>query len=222
MQEKSLHAALKAWYARPEDRLEVEVGGYVIDLVQDGLLVEIQTGNFSSIKKKLTALLPDHSVHLVHPIAQDRWINKIDKHGRSLSRRKSPKRGRIAHVFDQLVFIPHLLTHPNLSLEVILVQDEEVRCQDGKGSWRRRGWSILDRRLLDVVDRRVFASPADFLSVLPSNLPEDFTTADLAKGTGVSRRLAQKMAYCLKHIQVIDPVDKRGNTIVYRIKAEGR
>ena len=64
MQEKSLHAALKAWYARPGDRFEVEIGGYVIDLVQDGLLIEIQTGNFSSIRNKLNALLPDHPVRL--------------------------------------------------------------------------------------------------------------------------------------------------------------
>ena len=220
MQEKSLHAALKAWYARPGDRFEVEIGGYVIDLVQDGLLIEIQTGNFSSIKNKLNALLPDHPVRLVYPIAKDRWIVKTANDGRRLSRRKSPKHGNILHAFQQLVYIPHLLTDHNLSLEVLLVQDEEIRCHDGKGSWRRRGWSIHDRRLLAVVESAVFTSSTDFLPLLPSNLPETFTTADLAKGTGLSRALAQKMAYCLKHMNVIAPVDKRGNTIIYRINAD--
>jgi hypothetical protein len=220
MQEKSLHAALKAWYARPGDRFEVEIGGYVIDLVQDQLLIEIQTGNFSAIRGKLNALLPDHPIRLVYPIAQDRWIVKVAEDGRIQSRRKSPKHGSTFHAFQQLVYIPHLLTHHNLSLEVLLVQDEEILYQDGKGSWRRRGWSIFDRRLLAVVDSAVFTSPTDFLALLPPKLPEIFTTAELAKGIGLSRALAQKMAYCLKHMDIIDPVDKRGNTIVYRINAD--
>jgi hypothetical protein len=217
MQEKSLHAALKRWYARPNDRLEVEIDGYVIDLVQDDRLIEIQTGNFAAIRNKLNALLPDYPVHVVYPIAQDRWIVRIGKDGRRLSRRKSPKHGTVLHAFQQLVYIPHQLAHPNLSLEILLVQDEETRLQDGKGSWRRRGWSIHDRRLLAVLASRVFTGPLDFLALLPSTLPEPFTTADLAKRTGLSRALAQKMAYCLKHMHIIDPVDKRGNAIVYRI-----
>ncbi|GAG31638.1 unnamed protein product, partial [marine sediment metagenome] len=43
LNEKPLHAALKEWYARPEDRLEASVAGFVIDVVQGDLLVEIQT-----------------------------------------------------------------------------------------------------------------------------------------------------------------------------------
>ena len=32
LNEKPLHASLKQWYARPGDRFEVPVDGYVIDL----------------------------------------------------------------------------------------------------------------------------------------------------------------------------------------------
>ena len=34
LNEKPLHAALKEWYAQPEDRFEVSVDGFVIDVVQ--------------------------------------------------------------------------------------------------------------------------------------------------------------------------------------------
>ncbi len=34
LQENSLHAALKNWYAQPGDQLEIMVDGYVIDLVR--------------------------------------------------------------------------------------------------------------------------------------------------------------------------------------------
>jgi len=44
LNEGALHAQLKDWYRRPGDLLEHKVGGYVIDLVRDELLVEFQTG----------------------------------------------------------------------------------------------------------------------------------------------------------------------------------
>ena len=53
LNENPLHAALKAWYARPGDRIEVPVDGFIVDIVRDDLLVEIQTGNFSAVKEKL-------------------------------------------------------------------------------------------------------------------------------------------------------------------------
>jgi hypothetical protein len=70
MQEKSLHAALKKWYARQDDRVEVNVDGFAVDIVCGNLLIEIQTRNFSALKRKLTMLTTNHSVRLVYPIAQ--------------------------------------------------------------------------------------------------------------------------------------------------------
>jgi hypothetical protein len=69
LNEQPLHAALKAWYARPGDRMEVPLDGYVIDLVQGELLIEIQTGNFSDIKRKLHELVPRYPVRLIYPVA---------------------------------------------------------------------------------------------------------------------------------------------------------
>ena len=35
LKEKSLHAALKRWYALPTDGVEVKVEGFIIDLVRE-------------------------------------------------------------------------------------------------------------------------------------------------------------------------------------------
>ncbi len=68
LNEAPLHAALKAWYAASGAQTEVIVDGYVIDLLQDGVLVEIQTGNFRAIRRKLIALTAaGHPVRLVYP-----------------------------------------------------------------------------------------------------------------------------------------------------------
>jgi len=216
LNEGPLHAALKAWYARPSDRLEVAVDGFVVDIVRGELLIEIQTAGFSTVRQKLDALTAAHPVRLVYPIAREKWIVKLAKEGQGrLSRRKSPKRGAFEHLFGELVSLPRLLSSANFSLEVLLIQEEEVRRHDGKRAWRRRGWVTHERRLLDVVDRRLFETPEDVGALLPPDLAEPWATSDLAVAIGERRRVAQQMAYCLRKMGIVEPVGKRGNAILY-------
>jgi hypothetical protein len=210
LNEKPLHASLKRWYARPGDRFEIPVDGYVIDIVRDDLLIEIQTRNFSSIKTKLNKLACSHRVRLIYPIVQEKWIV------RGAVRRKSPKRGRLEDLFWELVSIPQLLSNPNFSLEVLMIREEEMRRYEGKRKWRRRGWVIEGRQLLEVLDQRVFMSSADWLRFLPDGLGP-FTTIDLATGIDTRRELAQKMAYCLREAKIIELIGKRGRSNLYRI-----
>ena len=216
LNEKPLHAALKEWYAQPGDRLELSVDGFVVDIVRGHLLVEIQTGNFAAIKRKLAKLTVRHPVRLVYPIARDKWIVKLaeDGHGQ-LSRRKSPKRGAIEHVFEELVSFPELLLNPNFSIELLLIQEEEIRRYDAIRGWRRKGWVTYERQLLRVMERRLFRVPADIGTLVPSALSEPFTTSDLALAIAKPRRLAQKMVYCLRLMGCITQTGKIGNAILY-------
>ncbi len=218
LNEKPLHAALKEYYALPGDQFEVPLEGFHIDLVRGGLLVEFQTGNFGAMKRKLAALLASHPVRLVYPIAAEKWIVKVDGEGKTLSRRKSPKRGCVDDVFNELVYLPALLASDHFSLEVLMIQEEEARRHD-KRKWRRAGWATAERRLIDVVDRWIFDRPADLADLLPSNLPEEFTTADIATGLGKPISLAQKMAYCLRHSGALAATGKRGRSTLYRLAA---
>jgi hypothetical protein len=208
---------LKQWYARPGDRFEVAVGGFVIDIVRDGVLIEIQTGSFTSIKAKLTSLVHDHEVRLIHPIIQEKWIVQVPAAGSDrITRRKSPRKGRWEDLFRELVSIPALLSHPNFSLEIVLVKAEESRRFVGKRRWRRGGWAIEGRRLLEVMDRRVFDQLGHWRACLPEGL-ESFTTKDLAAASATSRELAQKMAYCLYKGGVIELTGRQGRANLYRV-----
>src|SRR5687768_7632194 len=126
LNEKPLHASLKQWYARPGDQFEVPVDGFVIDIVRDDLLIEIQTRNFASINSKLCKLTRSYEVRLVYPVVLEKWIVRLD-HGGISVRRKSPKRGRLEDLFRELVSIPQLLSNPNFSLEVLMIREEETR-----------------------------------------------------------------------------------------------
>ncbi|MCD4656504.1 MAG: hypothetical protein K8S87_03060, partial [Planctomycetes bacterium] len=104
LNERSLHAQLKDLLATADDKCEVKVGRYFIDIVRDDLLIEIQTGNFSGIRRKLGNLLETQRVRLVYPIAQEKIIRKFDVGGRELSVRKSPKHCGIYDLFTELVY----------------------------------------------------------------------------------------------------------------------
>ena len=215
LRERSLHATLKRWYALPGDRAEVPLEGYVIDLVRRGTLIEIQTRGFEKLARKLTRLVSDHRVRLVFPIAQRKWIVTTDTQGSVLRRRASPKRGAYPDLFAELMRIPHLVPNPNFTLEVLLVEVEELRCADGRGSWRRRGVSVVDTRLLEVCGRRRFRTAADFARLLPPHLEEPFTNRSLAANGAMPPALAGKMTYTLRRMGAIEVVGRRSRAYLF-------
>lgn len=222
--ESSLHAALKAWYARPGDQLEVLRDGFHIDLVRGNQFVEIQTRNFSALKSKLTRLLPEHPVRLVHPIAQTRWLVRRDVDGVVIRRRKSPRQGRLEWLFHELVNIAALLPNPHLSLEILLIQEEEIQVPantsssnkpNHKPSWRRNGWQIADRNLIAVVESLVITDYRQLLTFLPARLPELFTSADLRENSSFQPRTIQRMLYTLYHCGLLERHGRRGRSFLY-------
>jgi hypothetical protein len=219
LREGSLHAALKAWYAQPGDQFEVKVDGSIIDIVRGDLLIEIQTRGFSSIKRKLIRLIDKHAVHLIYPIASEKWLVRSDSDGTQISRRKSPRRGRIEHLFMEMVNIAHLIEHANFTLEVVFIREEEVWSQAANGhrrSWRNKGWTRHDRRLIEVIESKQLHNPMDFLTVLPADLPAQFTNQELAKVSRQPRYLAQRITYSLRHMGALSMVGKRGRESLYQ------
>jgi hypothetical protein len=218
LRERPLHASLKQWYALPGDLTEVPVDGFVIDLVRGGLLIEIQTSGFSSLKRKVTSLLElGHRVRVVRPIPVDKWIVKLDPDGTVLSRRRSPRHGKPTDIFSDLVSLPEILAHPRFEVDVLLTIEEELRSHMPGRAWRRGGWVVVECRLVEVVGSVLLANAGDLTGLLPDGLPETFTTADLAERLGSPRRAAQQMAYCLRRIGALVVVGKRDKSLEYRL-----
>jgi len=214
LNEGALHAQLKEWYRGPGDLLEQKVAGYVVDLVRDDLLVEFQTGGFAPLRRKLAALLELRRVRLVAPVAVSKRIVRLSEDGEILSARRSPKRGCLHDVFDRLVSIPALLNHPSFELEVLLTHEEELRMLRPGRAYRRHGWVVQGRSLVAVEQSLLIAGPPDAAALLPE-LAVTFDTAELAAAGHIDRRLAQRMAYCLRALGVIAPVGKRGGSVLY-------
>jgi len=224
LNEGSLHAALKDWYAKPGDRFEVPLEGFVIDIVRGGaneptpdptepdLLIEIQTGSFGAMGRKLDRLLEHRRMLLVHPVAVGTWLHKPGK-----PPRKSPKTGSVYSVFDELVSVPTLLDHPNLTLDVVLVTVDKHQVEDPKARRGRGGHRTVDRSLREVIGRHRFGSVEDLIELIPPGLPDEFTTADLAEMGSFNRETARKMAYCFRPLGVFDELRRTRAGYVYRL-----
>lgn len=214
LREGPLHAAVKDLLASPGDRAEVKFGRFVIDLVRaDGELVEVQTGGFSPLGPKLDALLDDHRMRIVHPVAAQRRIVRVDANGEVLSARRSPLRGSVLDVFDRLVSFPSLLAHPNLTVEVLLCVEDHIRAPEaGRSRSGRRRRDPGERRLVEVAGSEVLTAPADALALLPASLGADapFTTRELATALKCRMVLAQRIVYCLRGMEVLADAGKRG------------
>jgi hypothetical protein len=221
--EGSLHAALKALYTRPSDRVEESVDGYVVDVVRDDELVEIQTASFSSAARKLRRLAIDHRILLVHPIATERWLVRVDADGVVTDRRRSPKRGLPLDLFHELVAFPELVAHPNFRLELVMIREEELRgpVPDGARYRYPRDWWRLDRRLIEVIETIRVDTPADLLGLLPVGLPSPFTSTDIASASRRTKNLAMRATYCLGRSGAARCIGRRGRAQVYEAVSGG-
>lgn len=216
LREGPLHAALKLALARPGDRVEVPVGRFVIDLVrEDGELVEVQTGGFGPLGPKLDALLDEHRIRIVHPVAAERRIVRLDEAGEVLSTRRSPRRATLVELFDKLVTFPSLLVHPNLTIEVLLTREDHVRAA-APVKVRRRTRDSGERRLVDVLERVELRDTDDLLAALPPLPAQPFSTRELAAVLACPTNLAQRTVYCLRLMDVIEGAGKRGHAPLHR------
>ena len=116
----------------------------------------------------------------------------------------------------ELVSIPQLLSHANFSLEILFIHEEEVRRPNTKRGWHQKEWITQERRLLQVIERRLFETPTELGALLPDTLAGNFSTADLASGLSIPRWLAQKMTYCLRAMGAIGTAGKTGNAMIYK------
>jgi hypothetical protein len=217
--ESSLHKTLKALYAGEGNQVEVPVGNYLVDVIREDVAIEIQTGNFSALKFKLIDLLQVMPVLVVYPLVHEKYILRMDvDSSQIISKRKSPRKGKYLDLFNEIVRIPEIIVNPYFSLEVLLVNIDEIWVNDGCGSWRRKYWSITDRKLKAIIDRKTFTTPKDYLDIFNAIQIDTFEVKDIALVLGVHKRLASRIAYTMRIMGLWEVISKRRNAYIYQVK----
>jgi hypothetical protein len=223
--ETSLHRELKKLYAGDNAQTEVVLDKYRIDVVSGELLIEIQHGSLAAIRQKIRRLVDDHQVLVVKPIvARKLLVKQNGPQGKIVSRRLSPKRGKLLDIFDDLVYFTRVFPHPRLTLEIVLVEVEEWR-YPGHGRrrrWRRDDQIVSDQKLISVGQSVRLSSAADLVQLVPGRLPKNFHTGHIAELAGVGRHIAQRIAYCLREMRAVEQTGKQGNTLMYQLASRRR
>ena len=220
--ETTLHRQLKSLYAADSQSCEVRLGNFRIDAVQAHQLVEIQHGSLSAISPKIRCLLDQgHNVLVVKPLAARKMLVKRQRRGgRIISKRYSPTRASVFDLFLDLVHFVKVFPHPQLSLEVLMTEQEEHRLPPLARHRRRKGYRIEDRVLQNIQSRLSLRTAADLSKMLPEQIMQPFSTANIASAVEVPLWLAQKIAYCLRETGAIQHIGKRGNSLLYRFAHE--
>jgi hypothetical protein len=218
LNEGSLHADLKLHYSQPGDIFEVPIESFVVDIFRtknnEKSIIEIQTTAFASMRKKLNALLESYKITIVYPVSIHTTLLKPGK-----TPRKSPKRGDIYTLFSELVSIPNLLQHPNLSFDVVLVSVKKIQKYEKQLRRNRGGYRTINTQLVSIHDTHHFDGLQDFMKLLPDDLPDQFTTADISKLGNMPRSTAQQMAYCLRKADVFTEIGKSKLGKIYEKKS---
>lgn len=220
--ETSLHRQLKMRYAATEAQTEVVVNDFRIDAIAEcGELIEIQHASLGALRDKTNKLLASRKTKLriVKPIIARKRLVTVKKPGGEVVRnRMSPKRGHLLDIFLDLVHFATVFPKKRLTLEIILIESEEVRVDRKNPSRRGKRYRVVDQKLTTVEQSIELKSLVDLLIELPiEHLPSPFDTAELAAAIQKPRWFAQKVAYCLRQMGAAKQAGKRGNSQLYLV-----
>ncbi len=227
--ESDLHHALKMQYAGADGITEAGIypaeggdeGGanrplYICDGVRaDGEIIEVQTGSFAPLKDKVHALAGSRRVRIIYPVIVRKIIEMFDTDGVLVRTRASPRKGTKWDLFKALVYGWETAVLENVTVEIAFVDVAEKRLADGRGSWRRKGVSIADRRLLAQYPSIELRNRADYAQFAPFAPSEHWTTANLAARAGITPHLAQKTVFTLCALGIVRCIGKRGRSREY-------
>ncbi len=245
LREKRLHAAIKLYlcpdetcHERPVADLMVGEGAFettkkrrmVADILTDGHILEVQTGGFYPLKEKIAWYLTHTPcrVTVIHPIPAVRylsWINPED--GTVISRRKSPKRGRVKDVAKELYWLSDFIGNPRLSLRLLLVELEEYRMADGWSRDGKRSSNRYERFPTALLGDVTLSTPADYAAYfLPAALSSPaadhvcplFTATEYARLTGIRGKATYSMIHLMEKLGLIEETEEKiGRSKTYRV-----
>ncbi|MBQ9859131.1 MAG: hypothetical protein IJO76_00440 [Clostridia bacterium] len=216
LSEKTLHATLKWWLDEDPTHHEQPLPcGSVADIFDGERVTEIQTANFSAFRSKLVRLLEQYPVTVVHPLVRRKWLRWVDPEtGETTQPKRSPRTGSFTDAGKELIYILPCLTHPNLTVRLVLLDVEEHRLADGWGNGGKRGSHRAERYPLALADTLTLRCPADYGALVPTGLPTPFTAAQFGKA---ARLQGRKLSGTLKMLLSLGVLtrEKCGNEYRY-------
>ena len=233
--ESSLHHTLKTLYSELYDgKTEVPLDGHIYDIVtKKGNIIEIQTKNLCQLYNKIEDTINHkRNIKIVHPIPIIKTIETYDKDHNLISKRKSPVKGTIYDIFKELTKIYPYLLNKHFSLEIVEVNLIEERLKTDKpvqtkNKSRRfkKDWIKTDKKLQEIITTKRFNKVEDYLALLPSTLPEEFSNKELRETLKETKSAPAKfynscniITWLFSRMNIIEETEKKARSHYYKIK----
>ena len=216
LNEHSLHLSLKRYLEPDTVCHERAVGEYVVDILNDGGITEIETRSFSNMAKKLPLLLREPwSVTVVYPILQTKWILEVDgESGTVNKKRRSPKKGRPSDVISELYKLRAYLTHPQFTLKLLFLEVEEYKKKGSRTRWGKGISPGRERVPVAILGERTYHTRDDYATLI--ELPSaPFTAKELSERNGLKGRASWYALQLLLALGVITQSGTRGKAFLY-------
>ncbi|MHA1945322.1 MAG: hypothetical protein ACXAC6_04020 [Candidatus Hodarchaeales archaeon] len=230
--ETLIHHKLKLLYCtkeniKTESIIQINNQKFRIDVLNEeqGIIYEIQRASFGGrFSKKIQILLDStkYTIRIVHPILYKQKTSRMRVEERlSVSYRNL--NSTIMNLFDQLVYfkIPY---QDRLEFDILLVNEHITKEFAGytRRSHRRK-YETKIRDLIEIVDKYKIRSRDDFLKILPSDLPKQFTNQELSskllfkKKTRRNNQLSGKITYSLCQLGILKRAGKKRNAFLFQV-----
>ena len=217
--EKRLHAVIKKYICDDESFHEVGIEGarFVSDIRIENEIVEVQTGAFYPMKKKIAYYMEktNCTVTVVHPIAKVRYMSWVEPGSMEISPRRKVAGEREEDLLPELYCLSEHLGNPRLRFRLLLLEAHDFRMLNGWSKDRKKGSDRYERLPLSLIDEIELNCPADFERFLPDGLPEHFTVKDLSRLTKLRGRKAYSAVYALAAMGVITPAPPIGKAMAF-------
>ena len=221
--ERTLHAALKYCF-EPDARFhERPLAGFVADIARPDGVIEIQTGGFYPLRKKLSAFLARGPVTVVHPLALQKRLIWVDAASGELSApRKSSRPARLWDVLPEVFWLRDFLPEPGFRVCLVLLAIDEYRLKDGRGPDGKCGGTRFERLPTAFLGQVTLSEPADYARLLPPQLPPAFTAAQFAAAARLRGRRASAALRVLQDCGVLLRTgEKEGRALLYFVQDVG-
>ena len=225
LQEKTLHAVMKRYYAPDTDQHEIPLEGYIADVYNASTesVIEIQNGNFGKMRDKLKAFLPLYDVTVVYPIPEKRqlyWVD--DKTGAVTKGGMSKRKDSFYTVVPELYQIRQYIADAHFHLRIPVLSMDEYRLLNGWSKDRKRGSVRYDRVPREFVSEYVLDRIEDYVQFIPMELEEEFVSSEFAKCTKTDAQTASYVLRFFYEIGILERIGKRGRSYLYHISEQYR
>jgi hypothetical protein len=170
------------------------------------------------MKRKLDDFLSVGRVTVVFPVAVSKDVMWLDPQTGELSPpRKSPKKGKPSDIFAELYWIREHLSHPSLSIKILLMTMTDLRLLNGWDESKKRGSHRTDRVPRELIEEILVERTEDYLDLLPKGLPQgEFTSKEFATHNVLKQKEVSSILTVLRSLGLIEVCGKKGRGYLYK------